>query len=480
MADEGNGESDGRVTSLVWFRRDLRTHDLPALATAVEQGPVVPCFVFDDRLISIGRFPSAERVGFMLGCLADLRETLEGLGAGLILRRGDPAKVLAELAAEAGATRVHFTRDVSPWAIQRDVAVTGALEGAGVEAVQHPGNYIVDDPGAIVSGKGTPYTVYSPFAKAWQKVERREMVGQPKAIEMVPGIEAGDLPTCEDLGVGTDPGTTSFEPGETAARKAAKAYLNGGLKRYGELRNNPSGGSSRLSPYIRWGCVSPLELEVKLGLQPGKGPRVFRSELAWREFYAAVIENFPDVVVEEFQERYRGTLDWQADARLLEAWQQGMTGYPLVDAGMRELLSDGWMHNRLRMVVASFLTKDLHIDWREGEKWFMERLIDGDMASNNGGWQWVTSVGTDPAPYFQRMFNPMTQQERFDPDGTYVRRWVPELASVPGKKLVRPWLMSDEEQEEAGCIIGRDYPEPIVDHAEERRFAVERYRAAAG
>ncbi len=477
---DGSGEESGPVVSLVWFRRDLRLHDLPSLATAVAAGPIVPCFVFDDRLISQGRFPSPERTGFMLGCLAELRESLRALGSDLYLRRGDPAEVLVELAGGAGATKVHFTRDANPWATRRDRKVTEALAGAGVEAVPHPGNYIVDDPGAIVSGKGTPYTVYSPFAKAWREVERREMVPPPEEIEPVAGIEPGELPTCEDLGLTPDPGTTSFEPGEEAARAAARAYLNRGLERYSETRNSPAGGSSRLSPYIRWGSVSPLELEVKLGLRDGKGPRVFRSELAWREFYASVIENFPYVVEDEFQERYRGTLDWQADDRLLEAWKQGMTGYPLVDAGMRELLSDGWMHNRIRMVVASFLTKDLHIDWREGEKWFMERLIDGDMASNNGGWQWVTSVGTDPAPYFQRMFNPMTQQERFDPEGTYVRRWIPELASVPEKKLVRPWKMSDAEQEEAGCVIGRDYPEPIVDHAEERRFAVERYRAAAG
>ena len=205
---------------------------------------------------------------------------------------------------------------------------------------------------------------------------------------------------------------------------------------------------------------------------------MYRSAVGWREFYAAVLDNFPEVTKTEFQERYRGTLDWQTDDDLLEAWKLGRTGYPLVDAGMRELLGDGWMHNRVRMVVASFLTKDLHLDWRLGEAWFMERLLDGDIASNNGGWQWVTSVGTDPAPYFQRMFNPMTQHERFDPDGIYVRRWIPELAGVPEGHLVRPWLMSEEEQAEAGCAIGTDYPAPVIDHAEERRFAIERYRAA--
>lgn len=474
------GEDRDRQASLLWYRRDLRTHDLPALVAAAGEGPLLACFIFDDRLIAEGRFPSPERVGFMLGCLADLRENLRALGSDLYLRRGDPASVLPALAHEAGAGRVHLTRDVSPWSLERDARVIAALTGEGIETIIHPGNYIVDDPGSIVSGKGTPYTVYSPFAKAWKEVPRRELLDPPSEIGKIEGIESGELPSCEELGLPPDPGTTSFEPGETAARKAAKDYLNDGLGDYAKLRNDPAGGSSRLSPYIRWGCLSPLELEEKLGLRPGKGPAVFRSELAWREFYASVMENFPDVVDTEFQERYRGTLNWQANAALLEAWQQGLTGYPLVDAGMRELLSDGWMHNRVRMVVASFLTKDLHIDWREGEKWFMERLIDGDMASNNGGWQWVTSVGTDPAPYFQRMFNPMTQQEKFDPDGIYVRRWIPELANVPDRHLVRPWLMTPEEQESCGCMIGTDYPEPVVDHAEERRFAVERYREAVG
>ena len=484
-ASEPAGESESEVTrpdgpAVLWFRRDLRTHDLPSLARAAEFDSLLPCFIFDDRLISKGRFPSPRRVEFMLGCLAELRNDLRELGADLFIRRGDPADVLPSLAREAGAGVVHWTDDVSPWAKWRDGRVRSALEAAGVAVEVHPGGYIVDDPGAIRSGKGTPYTVYSPFAKAWQQVERREPCERPEALSGVEGVEPGEIPSLVDLGLEPEPGTPSFEPGEAAAREAAREYLNRGLGDYGDVRNLPAGGSSRLSPYMRWGCVSPLELELKLGLRPGKGPRVFRSELAWREFYAAVIENFPGVVEEEFQERYRGTLDWQSNDDLLEAWKKGLTGYPLVDAGMRELLNDGWMHNRVRMVVASFLTKDLHIDWREGEKWFMERLIDGDMASNNGGWQWVTSVGTDPAPYFQRMFNPMTQHERFDPESVYVKRWVPELARVPGKKIFRPWLMSEEEQQESGCRIGDEYPAPIVDHAEERRFAVERYRAAAG
>lgn len=475
MAAEGNDE-----TSVVWFRRDLRVYDLPALAAAVEAGPVVPCFIFDDRLLTRGRFVSPTRVRFMLGCLEDLRGSLRERGSDLILRRGSPESVLPELAEEVGASHVHWTADISPWAVWRDGRVGNALDRAEIGHTAHPGAYVVDDPGPILSGKGTPYTVYSPFYKAWLEVERRELEDPPESIETPEGIEPGEMPTVEQLGLEGEAAETSFEPGEAAARKEARAYLNDGLSEYAATRNQPTGGSSRLSPYMRWGCVSPLELELKFGLREGKGPRVYRKELAWREFYASVLKNFPEVARLEFQERYRGTLNWQSDHALLAAWQQGKTGYPLIDAGMRELLGDGWMHNRVRMVVASFLTKDLHLDWREGEKWFMERLVDGDMASNNGGWQWTTSVGTDPAPYFQRMFNPMTQQERFDPSGEYVRRWVPELREVPDEHLVRPWLMDEAQQKASSCEIGADYPAPVIDHAEERRFAIERYRAAAG
>ena len=464
----------------MWFRRDLRTKDLPALVAAAAADVTVPCFVFDERLLTGYRFASPARVKFMLGCLEQLRGSLRDLGGDLFIRHGRPEDVLPDLATETGARSVHWTRDASPWAGRRDRLVADALEAAGIGARPHPGAYIVDDPGEIVSGKGTPYTVYSPFFKAWKDAGRRPLEDPPPRLIVPDGLEPGSMPGIEDLGFepGTDTGSTSFEPGEAAGREKARSYLNGGLSSYADTRNSPAGGSSRLSPYIRWGCLSPLELELKLGMREGRGPAVFRKELAWREFYASVMLNFPEVTKTEFQERYRGTLDWHEDAELLEAWKLGQTGYPLIDAGMRELLEDGWMHNRVRMVVASFLTKDLHIDWREGERWFMERLVDGDIASNNGGWQWVTSVGTDPAPYFQRMFNPMTQQERFDPDGEYVRRWVPELRSVPDGHLVRPWLMSDEEQAAAGCRIGTDYPEPVIDHAEERRIAVERYRAA--
>ena len=467
------------VPAVMWFRRDLRIHDLPALAEAASASSILPCFVFDDRLISRGRFVSPARTAFMLGCLEELKRSLRELGADLIVRTGRPEEVIPRLAGESGASSVHWTDDVSPFARHRDREVGRRLAAIDVAASPHPGAYIVDRPGAIRSGQDRPYTVFSPFATMWRDIERRPPEAVPEALELAGSPERGEIPSLEDLGLGPAPEVIPFEPGEAAARKAAGLFLRDGVADYGKRRNSPAGGSSRLSPYLRWGCLSPLEVEEKLGRKSGEGPRVFRSELAWRDFYAAVLDNFPEVTRQEFQERYRGTLNWQRDDELLEAWQQGRTGYPLVDAGMRQLLADGWMHNRVRMVVASFLTKDLHLDWRAGEAWFMERLLDGDIASNNGGWQWVTSVGTDPKPYFQRLFNPMTQQEKFDPAGEYVRRWIPELEDVPDEHLVRPWKMTGEDQDRFGCRIGRDYPEPVVDHAEERLFAIERYRAAA-
>ena len=466
--------SELKGPAIMWFRRDLRIHDLPALAEAASATSVLPCFIFDDRLLGRGRFPSSPRTRFMLACLADLRQSLRDLGADLIVRRGDPERVLLDLADACGAGSVHWTADVSPWARKRDQRVSDLLAQQGITALAHPGNYIVDDPAAIRSGQDRPYTVFSPFAKTWREIERRPMEDPPDQLVPAPGTDPGRLPDLAELGLDEVSSVPSFEAGETAGREAARKFRNQGLESYSKLRNNPAGGSSRLSPYLRWGCISPLELEVKLGLEQAEGPRVFRAQLAWREFYASVMQNFPEVSRVEFQERYRGTLNWQSDDELLEAWKRGQTGYPLIDAGMRELLEDGWMHNRVRMVVASFLTKDLHLDWREGEAWFMERLIDGDVASNNGGWQWVTSVGTDPKPYFQRMFNPMTQQEKFDPHGEYVRRWVGELADVGDQHLVRPWTMDEPQQIAAKCRIGVDYPAPVIDHAEERRFAVER------
>jgi deoxyribodipyrimidine photo-lyase len=232
--------------------------------------------------------------------------------------------------------------------------------------------------------------------------------------------------------------------------------------------------TSRLSPYLHLGCVSPRELEERL--PRGKGPDAFRRQLCWRDFYQQVLLHHPRNAHEEFQERYRGVIEWSDDEGAFEAWSKGRTGFPLVDAGMRQLLREGFMHNRARLVVASFLTQDLGIDWRAGERWFMRMLLDGDEANNNGNWQWVASVGVDPQPAFRRIYNPARHMERFDPEGRYVRRYVPELRNVPERFLAEPWEMSEELQRAVGCVIGEHYPEPIVNRREARRRALERYR----
>jgi deoxyribodipyrimidine photo-lyase len=462
---------------IMWFRRDLRVRDLPALAAAAQGERTVPLFVFDERLLTRGRFPSAPRTAFMHGCLRELDAALRERGGRLVVRHGKPEREVPRLAEEVGARSVHFTADVSPWSRSRDQAVIDALAERHITAHASPGACAVDDPARIRTKQGKAYTVFSPFARTWAQAPRRDLVRAPRELRLPSRLRAGRLPKLADLGLQHD-GELAFVPGEEAGRKALQRFLRSGLDDYEQRRNTPAGGSSRLSPYLRWGCVSALELDTMVSARSGAGPKAYRNELAWRDFYAAVLMHFPFVVRQEFQERYRG-LEWARPGKALDAWRQGRTGYPLVDAGMRQLLHEGWMHNRVRMVVGSFLTKDLHLDWRLGEAWFMQRLLDGDMAANNGGWQWIASVGTDPAPYFQRLFNPITQQQKFDPHGEYVRRWVPELRDVPDARLATPWDMSDDEQQQARCVIGRDYPAPVVDHAHERRRAIERYRAVA-
>jgi deoxyribodipyrimidine photo-lyase len=462
--------------SVMWFRRDLRVRDHPALVVAAAHEHCVPLFVFDPRLLTRGRFPSAIRTRFMLGCLAELREALRDRGGKLVVRFGRPEEEVPRLCAEVGAGDLYFTADVSPWARARDQRVIDAVEHVRTHPL--PGACVVDDPAAIRTKQDTPYTVFSPFERTWRTVKRRAVLQAPRTVATPTSIRAGTLPSLEEVGLAEPPSAGAFEAGEEAAGRQLERFLRTGLSQYAEGRDAPKGGSSRLSPYLRWGCLSALSLDTRVAGMDGSGPDDYRTELAWRDFYAAVLMHFPFVTREEFQERFR-KLEWADPAVHLDAWTNGMTGYPLVDAGMRQLAHEGWMHNRVRMVVGSFLTKDLHLDWREGERVFMERLIDGDMAANNGGWQWIASTGADPKPYFQRLFNPVTQHEKFDADGEYVRRWCPELGRVPSKKLSRPWTMSPEEQEAAGCRIGRDYPVPIVDHAEERLRAVARYRAVA-
>jgi deoxyribodipyrimidine photo-lyase len=335
----------------------------------------------------------------------------------------------------------------------------------------------VEEVGELRTGAGTPYRVFSPFHRAWLEAPRRAVLPAPGALDPVAGVAAGRLPSLGELGLEQEV-ERPLPGGERAGSVRAAAFLDGALRRYaaGGHDDLAGEGTSRLSPYLRFGCVSPRALEA--ALDDGEGARAFRRQLCWRDFYLHVLHHFPENRRQEYQERYR-TLAWRRAPADLERWRQGQTGYPLVDAGMRQLRAEGWLHNRARLVVGSFLTKHLGIDWREGERWFMRLLLDGDPAANNGNWQWIASVGVDPQPVHRRLLSPTRQQERFDPAGDYVRRWVPELRAVPDAHLAEPWRMPASLALECGCVIGVDYPPPIVDHATARREALARYAETA-
>ena len=463
------------TTEILWLRRDLRVHDHPALMAALSSGSsVLPVFVLDPA-IHQGRWASGDRTHALLTALAELREAFEQRGGTLAVRSGDPRVVLRELAAEVGATRVHATSDVSPLALARDTAVKDALCEDGVELVRHPGLFCADI-SAIRTKTGKPYTVFSPFARNWVEAPRRDVLAAPEQLTS-PQVDPGQIPSVEDLGLQrllTNP----LQSGEKVARARLEEWLAGDIHRYKELHDDMASGTSGLSHHLHLGSVSAREVEQGAIDVGGKGADSFRRQVGWRDFYAHILLFYPGNTRKPFQQRFEA-LEWVEDDAGWKAWCDGTTGFPLVDAGMRELKATGFMHNRTRMVVASFLTKDLHIDYRHGEAWFMKLLLDGDSAQNNGNWQWTASLGVDPQPYFKRIFNPILQQRKFDADGTYVRRWVPELREVPLVKLFEPWLLTEAEQEAAGCSMGTDYPWPVVDHKAERMRAVERYRACA-
>jgi len=463
------------TTALLWFRRDLRLHDHPALhAARADVDWLVPVFVFDDRLLH-GRHASGPRTQFLLECLAGLDAALEQRGTRLVVRHGPPERELAALVDETGAGELHFSADVTPFARGRGRSVARALEDRDVAVHAHPGLYVADAPGEVRTKAGKPQTVFSPYHRAWLDTPRRDLLGPPRKLPPLPsGLAKGRIPSLGGLGLSQEVADPA-PGGEPAARRRMRAFLDGPVGDYADDHDALGrDNTSRLSPYLRFGCVSARELEDLL--PSGEGPDAFRRQLCWRDFYAQLLLHHPDNAREEFRAKYRDAIDWNDDADDFAAWCEGRTGYPLVDAGMRQLRREGWMHNRARLVAGSFLTKDLGIDWRRGERWFMRLLLDGDEASNNGNWQWIGSVGVDPQPVYRRIYNPARQQERHDPEGVYVRRHVPELASVPDRYLAEPWTMPADVQRESGCEIGVDYPGPIVDHRTAREAALERYR----
>jgi deoxyribodipyrimidine photo-lyase len=460
---------------LHWFRNDLRLRDNSALAAgAGEAGSLIAAFVFDPRILRSPRV-GAPRVRFLLDCLERLSRDLEVRGVALLVRRGVPEREIPRLLRETQAQVLAFNRDTTPFARRRDAAVRAAAARLGVRTLECK-DRVVFEAAEVRTRAGGPFSVFTPYARAW----RQQLERDPQPPRRAPRLPAsggrlrGDpLPTAAALGFGGD-ATRLPAGGEAAARRRLRAFLAGPIARYAQDRDRPAvDGTSRLSPYLRFGAISPRECLAQAREAVACEPRLaggaekWIDELVWREFYAAVLEENPRVLRGAWR-RELARIRWNRDPAAFAAWCEGRTGYPMVDAGMRQLRETGWMHNRARMIAASFLVKDLLLDWRLGERWFLQRLVDGDPASNNGGWQWSASTGSDAAPYF-RIFHPVAQGERFDPDGAYVRRWIPELARLPGASAHRPWQ---------AAAPPRGYPAPIVDHAERREQALERYRAA--
>ncbi len=469
-----------------WVRRDLRLTDNQALASALRQGgAVLPVFVVDPVLLN-SPYVGERRAAFLFGGLRELANALAERGGRLIVRHGNPAEVLAALCQESDASAVYAERDYSPFATARDARVAATLPAP----LHLTDGLMVREPSATLKDDGTPYIVYTPYSRRWRShppVQRSDILPAPHTLKTPAGIASDALPGKPEYEV---TGSTNFVPGEQEAMRRLRAFVTGfdaPIYGYANDRHRPDlDGTSQLSPYLRFGMLSPrmaaLAAYEAIDNAPSgdarKGADTWLSELIWREFYISILHHFPYVRRGSFRPEY-DAIDWVNDEAHFAAWRAGQTGYPIVDAAMRQLAATGWMHNRTRMVVASFLVKDLLIDWRWGERWFMQQLLDGDPAANNGGWQWTAGTGTDAAPYF-RVFNPVSQGQKFDPDGAYVRRWVPELQSVPAGFIHEPWKMPRSDQVRAGCRIGDDYPAPIIDHAAARERVLAAYAAAKG
>ncbi len=458
--------------ALVWFRRDLRDHDHAALSAALAEARQVYCvFVFDTEILEALPSRRDRRVHFIHASLRELDAALRARGGGLIVRHGRSTEEIPALARELGVTSVFTNRDYEPAAKARDTEVAERLQADGIAF--HTGkDQAIFDGDEVLTQAGKPFSVFTPYKNAWLK----RLTAADCAVWLTGGQLAdaglGGIPELTQIGfIETDLAELGIQPGMSGARALWQDFAGQRISDYANRRDFPAiKGVSYLSVHLRFGTISIREL-VRHALAVKAD--AWLNELIWRDFYFMILDHFPQVVGHAFKPEYEA-VRWADQPEAFAAWCAGRTGYPLVDAAMRQLNHCGWMHNRLRMVVASFLTKDLGIDWRLGERYFAEQLNDFDLSANNGGWQWAASTGCDAQPYF-RIFNPVTQSEKFDPEGKFIRRYVPELASVPNKKIHAPWQMGRIEQETLGVVIGRDYPAPIVDHASAREETLARY-----
>lgn len=461
--------------TVVWFRNDLRMHDNPALCVAAELGDVLPVFVLDKNLLESPR-ASSNRNRFLIESLQDLKQSLNDAGSDLILLGSTDE--LIELVVQQKATAVHYTIDYTPYARARDERMKKQFDQIHVAFTGYPGRLIVSSVQGIATNNKKVMKVFTPFYRKWAQIERRSVYDKPTGLSRISAdIVVGVLPSVESVTSKNQLSENALRGGEMAARQRLDDFLKNNLRDYEHSQNNLGNDTtSRLSSYLHFGCISSREIESRLDNDAASV--AFARQLCWRDFYHYILLHYPENTKLEFQERYHGA-KWTKNTALFEAWQQAQTGYPIVDAAMTQLKEEGWMHNRARLIVGSFLTKDLGIDWRQGETHFLEWLIDGDMANNNGNWQWIASVGVDPAPVFRRLYNPTLQQQKFDPDGVYIRRYLPVLRSVPTKFLGEPWKMNEQQQKEYNCVLGKDYPAPVVDHKQARQAALAWYGSIA-
>jgi deoxyribodipyrimidine photo-lyase len=468
---------------ILWFRRDLRLSDNPAVQAAVASGgPVLPIFILEDD--GPVRAPGAASFWWLDKSLKALAGELEARGSRLLIGRGAAETVLRALAEESGAGSIVWSRTYEPMAEARDQALAAALASLGLET-QACGGRLLLDPLSVRTKSGGLYTVFTPFWRAAQaQLDPQPPAPAPEAVlapDRWPKLQSleslGLHPTAPDWSTGFD----VWRPGEAAAQARLDLFLTEKLQAYPHDRDRPAvDGGSRLSPHLAWGEISPRQIycaaQARLaahGLEAEVGK--FLTELGWRDFDYSNLAQQPKLAREPFKRSLPG-LKWRRSASDLEAWKRGRTGYPIVDAGMRQLWTTGWMHNRVRLITSSFLVKHLLIDWREGEAWFWDCLVDCDPANNPANWQWIAGTGADAQPFF-RIFNPVTQAEKFDPEGDYVRRWTPELARADRRWIHAPWRASPQELAAAGVRLGHDYPHPIVEHETARARALEALRA---
>ncbi len=454
----------GESVSVALFTADLRLHDNPVLAAAAAAGRVVPLFVVDPGIGRAG-FAVPNRAAFLAESLADLDAGLRSRGGRLVVRKGEPADVVRAVVRDTGAREVHLAGGASRYAAGREERLRKALAGLGCELVVHDAVITAVAPGAVTPAGRDHFAVFTPYWRRWNAERVRAVRAAPRRIIVPDEVASGELPSAAEL---TGPGGGRPSPGlppggESAGRKVWARWRGSALAGYGQSHDDLAGdATSRLSPYLHFGCVSPVELVHQArGSGAGQGAEDFVRQLVWRDFHHQVLAARPDAAWADYRPRHDR---WRSAPRELAAWREGRTGYPIVDAAMRQLQHEGWMHNRARLLAASFLTKTLYLDWKEGARHFLDLLVDGDLANNQLNWQWVAGTGTDTRP--NRVLNPLVQAARFDPAGEYVRRWVPELAGLPGRAVHQPWRLREDER------AGYDYPEPIVSLADgHARFA---------